>query len=77
MCTAGVPLGDYILTKVNGQVMEIMSWSENLIWVWWAEHSEWKYTRGENPHGLFHVLVHSWRELVLVWKWTWLIKELK
>lgn len=57
MCTAGVLLGDYILTKVNGQVMEIMSWSENPIWVWWAEHSEWKYTRGENPHGTFHILV--------------------
>lgn len=57
MCTAGVPLGDYILTEVNGQVMEIMSWSENLICVWWAEHSEWKYTRGENPYRLFHVLV--------------------
>lgn len=38
--TAGVLLGDYILTKVNGQVMEIMSWSENPIWAWWAEHFE-------------------------------------
>lgn len=57
MCTAGVLLGDYILTEVNGQVMEIMSWSENPIWVWWAEHSEWKSTRGENPCGIFYFLV--------------------
>lgn len=47
MCTAGVLLDDYILTKVNDQVMEIISWSENPIWVWWVEHSEWKYTKGE------------------------------
>lgn len=53
MCTAGVLLDDYTLTKVNGQVMEIMSWSENSIWVWWAEHSEQKYTRGEKPYGTF------------------------
>lgn len=72
MCTAGVLLGDYVLTKVNGQVMEIMSWSENPIWVWWAEHFEWKYTRGKNLHGTFHILVLL--ELIsLVWKRTWLI----
>lgn len=57
MCTAGVLLGDYILTKVNGQVIEIMSWSENPIWVWWAEQSQWKYTREEIPHRTFHILV--------------------
>lgn len=37
--------------------MEIMSWSENLIWVWWVEYFEWKYVRGENFYGIFYVLV--------------------